>query len=211
MNLISAAVLLMALLSLIGLLPGMGNIFDPATLVIGIAAYFLTEKAETAATGVDALRLRDVPKALGDRGTLCLLFAPMLMNALCQTLAPILVPAFFAHLTARASDLAFERLPLLIVQLAVSALGEEIAWRGFFLRRLTKRLPRLPALLAASVCFALCHFTPGAPAVVAYDLLFVFLNALLYGLIFIRTGNLYVSALAHFAANLFGIVSVVLL
>jgi hypothetical protein len=50
------------------------------------------------------------------------------------------------------------------------------------------------------------HVVLRAGKLVAFDLSFVFINSLLYGIIFHKTNNVYISALSHFSANLFSII-----
>ena len=112
------------------------------------------------------------------------------------------------HLKGRTGFLSFDALVVLVVQLMISALGEEIAWRAFFQKQTSKMIPFIPSLIISSALFSLCHFTPASVAVVVYDLIFIFINAVIYGLIFRRTDNACVSAIAHFLANMLGVVMI---
>ena len=86
------------------------------------------------------------------------------------------------------------------------ALGEEIAWRAFFQKRLNKVLPIIPTLLISSILFAIGHFNQGDTVIVIFDIFFVFINSILYGVIFYRTNNAWISAISHFIANLFSVI-----
>jgi membrane protease YdiL (CAAX protease family) len=61
-------------------------------------------------------------------------------------------------------------------------------------------------LLSSSLLFALGHFKAGNPVIVAYGLFFIFINSILYGVIFHKTKNAWVSGIAHFAANMFEVI-----
>jgi membrane protease YdiL (CAAX protease family) len=99
----------------------------------------------------------------------------------------------------------------MIIQLAFLALGEEIAWRAFFQRQLSKALPIIPTLLISSLLFAVGHFNQGDAVIVLYDVFFVFINSVLYGIIFHKTNNAWINAISHFVANLFSIIVLVFL
>ena len=85
--------------------------------------------------------------------------------------------------------------------MAVLTLGEEIAWRGFFQKQTTKIIKFVPSLVLTSLLFALGHYSAGSFAVVAYDLLFVFIDSSIFGLIFKETDNAWCSWISHFLAD----------
>jgi len=107
--------------------------------------------------------------------------------------------------------ISFDKIVIAILQLAFLALGEEIAWRAFFQKQLNKVLPIIPTLLISSVLFAIGHFNQGDPVIVLYDVFFVFVNSVLYGIIFYKTNNAWISTISHFVANLFSIIVLVFL
>lgn len=178
------------------------------TVAIGIIVFFVTFKSEKAEGNGDGLDIKKVPGQLKDKRVLLLIMMPMFMNIICTVLAKFFVPEFIEHLKSRTDFLGLDRLPILIIELMIAALGEEIAWRAFFQKQLAKVFPFVPALIISSALFSVCHITCGNMIVVLYDILFVFINAVFYGIIFRKTDNAYVSTLAHFLANLLGIIEV---
>ena len=206
------AIVFMAIFSVIGtIVPPESINISSITLIIGIIVFFITYKSEKAEGSGDGLNIKKVPKQLKDKTVLILIMMPMLMNIVCTVLASFFVPEFIEHLKGRTDFLALDRLPILILELIIAALGEEIAWRAFFQKQLAKVLPFVPTLIISSALFAICHFTQGNTIVVLYDILFVFINAVFYGIIFRKTDNAYISTLAHFLANLLGIIEVMFL
>ena len=181
------------------------------TLIIGIIVFFITSKSEKAEGNGDGLDIKKVPGLLKDKTVWRLIMMPMLMNIICYIAADLFVPEYMEHLKGRTDFLALDRLPVLMLELVIAALGEEIAWRAFFQKQLSKICPFVPALIISSLLFAVCHFTYGDMAVVLYDILFVFINAVFYGLIFQKTDNAYISTLAHLLANILGIVGVMII
>lgn len=206
------AIIFMAIFSLSGLIVSQESVkLTSITLIIGIIVFFVTWKSEKAEGNGDGLDIKKVPKQLKDKTVLLLIMIPMLMNIVCTVLANFFVPEFIEHLKGRTDFLALNRLPILILELIIAALGEEIAWRAFFQKQLAKVIPFVPTLIISSALFAICHFTQGNTIVVLYDILFVFINAVFYGIIFRKTDNAYISTLAHFLANLLGIIEVMFL
>lgn len=171
------------------------------TLLVGIVFYFITREPEEK----EAMSLKAVPKALKDWKTDLLILIPAVMDIICFAFAKMFVPEYLEHLSGRTDFLSSGQIVILIAELVIAALGEEIAWRGFFLNRLSGYLPFPPALLITATLFSLCHFSTGSFIVVLYDLLFIIVNAVFYGLVYKRSNSICVSTLSHFIANLVGI------
>ncbi|MBB4827112.1 membrane protease YdiL (CAAX protease family) [Sporosarcina luteola] len=132
---------------------------------------------------------------------------PFVMNGICFLLAYLFVPDFIQHIQGRTEVvLSISHLLLFVFQLAILAVGEEIAWRGFFQKQLGKSLPVIPAITLTSIVFTLGHFVFGPLLVVSYDLVFIFINSVLYGIVYYRTDSFWISAISHFLANLFAVV-----
>jgi membrane protease YdiL (CAAX protease family) len=82
---------------------------------------------------------------------------------------------------------------------------EELVYRGFVQERVSHRCGNLIAIVAASLFMALMHWAPGDPLAVALDLAFVFLDSIMYGLLYARTQSILVSWTAHLGVDLFDI------
>ncbi len=204
------AMLVMTVFSFSGFLVLFGNDsvnLSSVTLIIGIIFYFITREPEEKET----MSLKAVPKLLKDRKTDLLILMPVVMNIICYALAKMFLPEFIEHLSDRTDFLSFEQIIVLVAELVIAAWGEEIAWRGFFLDKLSKRLPFVPALLITATLFSLCHFTVGSFAVVLYDLFFIVVNAVFYGLVYKRSHNIIVSTISHLLANTVGVIGLVLI
>ena len=166
------------------------------SIVIGVVFFFIASE--------NTLNRRTIGKHLKDKSILFWITLPLIMNIICFALAILFLPEFIDHINSRTeSVVSVNKVALLILQLAMMALGEEIAWRGFFQKQLSKWLPTIPTLLLTSILFSLAHFAVGSMAVVSYDIFFIFINSILYGIVFYKTNNVYISALSHFIANLF--------
>ncbi len=207
------SIILMVILSLTSLfkinIGGETINLAPITLIVGIVSFFVTRKTNENIN--EGLNIKTIFRSLKDKKVILLVLMPVIMNAICFLIATIFVPEFIAHLKSRTGFLALSRIPILIIELMISALGEEIAWRAFFQKQVSKVLPFIPSLIISSALFSLCHYTKGNLIVVLYDLLFIFINAVFYGIVFKKTDNAYISTIAHFIANLFGTVTIMFL
>ena len=179
------------------------------TLIIGIAVFFITRKINDDVN--EGLNFKNFFGLLKDKKTFILVLMPTIMNAICFLIAKLFLPEFITHLKARTDFLSLNMILILLVQLIIFALGEEIAWRAFFQKQLSKIFPYVPSLIITAALFSLCHLNTGSIIVVIYDLLFVFINAVFYGIVFRRTDNACISTIAHFIANLFGTVAIMFL
>lgn len=171
------------------------------TLLIGIVVYFITREPEEK----DAMSLKTIPALLKNWKITLLVLVPIAADIVCYVLAKLFVPEFLEHLAERTAFLSFDKIILMIVELIIAALGEEIAWRGFFLNQLSKKISFFPSLLITSCLFALCHLSVGSVVVVVYDLTFIVINAVLYGLVYKKTNNIIISTISHFLSNLFSV------
>jgi uncharacterized protein len=131
-----------------------------------------------------------------------------------QVLTALLARAFWPELFAH----ILERLPLVSpltnpvgvfvaigLTLLLGTLLEELIYRGLFQERLSWLIGAVPAVVVVALIFGLMHIVPGNPAIVAVDVLGVMVDGVIYGAIFARGRNLYVSWLAHFAADVVGL------
>ena len=114
-------------------------------------------------------------------------------------------PTYFNHLLARIPfDIGTLSIGIFIA-LGISTLGEEIIYRALFQDRIAAFLPPAAAILLSSLVFALMHFSTGPALIVSFDLLSVFIDSTIFGIIFQRTHNVFVAWIAHFLADVTGI------
>ena len=174
------------------------------SIAVGIAAFFiLFNRKEIEEGGIDFI---SAASQLLDRKMWAWILFPAAANFLPLLIACLWLPDFINHVVGRTEQLWIsQKTPLLIIQLIIAAVGEEIAWRGFFQKRLGELISIHLSIILTSILFALGHLSRGSALVVAFDLFFVFLNSLLYGIVFKKTNNVWVSAIAHFIANVFAI------
>lgn len=176
------------------------------TLLIGIVVYFITREPEEK----DAMSLKSIPGLFKDWKVILLVLSPIAADIVCYVLAKLFVPEFLVHLAERTDFLSFDKMLIMVAELIIAALGEEIAWRGFFLNQLSKKINFVPCLLITSCLFAICHLSAGSVVVIVYDLTFIIINAVLYGLVYKRTNNIIVSTISHFLSNLFSVLIILL-
>ena len=135
----------------------------------------------------------------------------MIMDAVRIVISELFLPQYVEFEAARAG--AFVPIELSVssvLQFLVFALGEEIAWRAFFQRQLSNVWPVAPVLLISSLLFSVGHLSRGNPVVVIFGVSFVFINSVLYGVVYHNTKNAWISTISHFAANVFEVAVMVL-
>jgi membrane protease YdiL (CAAX protease family) len=101
----------------------------------------------------------------------------------------------------------FPSIPVLFAFIFLETLSEEVGCRGFVQGRLSPYMGMLPALLLANVFFAAGHWQShvNLPATML-DIMFVALDGVIYGWLYARSGNVFVSWLAHLLADVVGLV-----
>ncbi|MHC1682671.1 MAG: CPBP family intramembrane glutamic endopeptidase [Clostridiaceae bacterium] len=135
-----------------------------------------------------------------------LILMPVVSGIVAVTLSKLILPEFYLHVLERTKPmLSLDKIVLLIPQLFILALGEEIAFRGFFQAKMSNIVKPSWAIIIASLVFAIVHYSVGSILIVIYDLIFIFIDSIIYGIIFQRTKNVYSCTISHFLANLIGI------
>ncbi|MBX2997022.1 MAG: CPBP family intramembrane metalloprotease [Caldilineaceae bacterium] len=114
-------------------------------------------------------------------------------------------PALLDHVRARVPLFNVATIFPLLILLPFAVLGEELVYRAMFQERLRCFMGSAPAIVLASLVFALMHWSSGDALIVAWDLGFIFVDSLLYGVIFSRGKNIWVAWLAHWTADLVGL------
>lgn len=199
-GIIISALVLMTLLSMTNLfgIPAAG-----LSVILGLVAFFVVKRIEKQPRLDSGLDIASIGKSLKTPRIWYWIIMPSIMNFFVIFLSKLILPEYINHVLERSSALlSFDKIPVLVLQLAVLALGEEIAWRAFFQKRIKGLLPIIPAIIISSVFFSLGHLADGNTVIVLYDLFFVFVNSILYGTIFEKTNNAWISTIAHFCANL---------
>ena len=178
------------------------------SVIVGVIAYFVTRKANK--NKDEGLNIKTIFKDFKEHPK-AIVFAilPFITCILSTVIANKFLPEFNEHVNNRASFAISEDLIKTILLMAVLTLGEEIAWRGFFQKQTTKIIKFIPSIILTSLLFALGHYSSGSFAVVAYDLLFVFIDSSLFGLVFKETDNAWCSWIPHFLADILGVLLII--
>lgn len=199
----SMPIIIMAAMALVSFSNIAGFPWVSAAIILGIIFFFVINAMERIPASESGLDIKSLGLGLKDSKIWIWLLLPIVMDAVCITLAVLFLPGYIEHESLRAGSFVPIELSLSSTLLfLVFALGEEIAWRAFFQNRLSKMLPVIPAILITSFLFTLGHFSQVDLSIVLFGLVFTFINSVLYGVIFQKTRNAWVSAAAHFAANI---------
>lgn len=124
----------------------------------------------------------------------------VVLQAVSVGLARAFWPSLLAHVLGHVP--AFSDLPASIALILVLTFREELVYRGLFQERIGWFVGQIASVVGVSALFALTHVSVGVVAVVAVDLLFVFFDSLVYGTIYSRSHNVFVSWAAHAGADL---------
>ena len=173
--------------------------------IAGLAGFFIIEgieKTPDAESGLSFKRFfSDIKKPW---------VIPLILFMLVLSPAEILLSkavfgsAYIDHVLGRVNVPGLDQLPLLLFNQIVSVLGEEIEFRSFFVGKGMKRFSFWPVAVAGAVLFAAAHYTAGAAGIVAWDLAGIFIDAILFAILYRRTGNCLISFIPHFLNNMIG-------
>jgi membrane protease YdiL (CAAX protease family) len=115
------------------------------------------------------------------------------------------MPQFLTHILARLPFSTTIGWGPVIVSLLLATFVEELVYRGLFQKRFGLFMPVNAAILLVSLIFSLLHWAGGPIFVIIVDVFLIFIDSVLYGFIYERSGNLLIAWLAHFLADVVGL------
>lgn len=206
--LIGAGIALMLLLTATKVVPS-SNLAGYSVFV-GIVFFFLTEAASKTRGPASGLRFATIAADLKKPGVAFWMLLPTVSGiATLLVGGQIFGGAFVAHVMGRTgSILSFDQTALLAGQVILAAFGEEIAYRGFFFGKGSALFPAWACAVVSSAAFAAGHIAAGPIGIVAYDVVTIFLDSLVYSVIFHKTGNCVITTLSHLLCNAVSIAAV---
>ncbi|MCM0649369.1 CPBP family glutamic-type intramembrane protease [Clostridium swellfunianum] len=211
-NIKTLPLIIIALMATLSFSNLFGLNISSACIFIGVAFFFINKAIEKQPMKGSGLDLKAIGANLKDRKIWIWLVLPIVTDAVCVIISKLFLPQYIEYETARAGAFVPVELSVSsVILFFVFALGEEIAWRAFFQNQLTKILPIIPTLLFSSLLFTLGHYKAGNTIIVVYGLIFTFINSILYGVIFHKTKNAWISTFSHFTANMFEVIVFILI
>ena len=132
--------------------------------------------------------------------------AGIIIQPLTALLAKTFAPTYLEHVISRLPFPQDINWLTLIPLLAVSLIAEEMTFRSLIQGRLTHFMGNAVAIVIASLLFAVAHFSPGAFLIVAIDLITIFIDSILYGIMYARGNNLIVVWIAHLLGDILGMI-----
>ncbi|MDO4156783.1 MAG: type II CAAX endopeptidase family protein [Oscillospiraceae bacterium] len=177
------------------------------SVFVGIVFFFITEAVNKTRGSKSGLRFNTIIEDIKKPGVILWMLLP---GATIVTLVAgnmIFGGEFIAHVMGRASSiLSFDKIALLIGQVIIAAFGEEIAYRGFFFGKSSKLFPVWVCAVVSSAVFAAGHITTGNTWIVAYDIASVFIDSLIFSVIYHKSGNCVISTFSHIFGNTISII-----
>lgn len=176
------------------------------SLFVGLAFFFIVESVAKTPDAESGLRFKTFFADLKKPGVLLWTLLPI-----ATAIGSIIFGNIFFgdqyvnHVLGRTSTIySFDKVLLFVVQLIFPALGEEIAFRGFFIGKGMKLFPYWLCAIVSSAVFAVAHIAVGNFGVVVFDIVGIFIDGLIYATIFKKTENCLISAIAHLFCNASG-------
>ena len=182
------------------------------SVFVGIAFFFITETVGKEKGSESGLRFNTVLEDIKKPGMIAWVLLPSASGIVTSVLGNLIFHGeFVAHVMGRAgSILSFDKTLLLVIQVIIAAFGEEIAYRGFFLGKCMKIFPFWLCAVISSLTFAAGHIAAGNIGVVLYDIAAVFIDSLIFSVVYRKSGNCVISTLSHIIANAISIVETLL-
>ncbi len=173
--------------------------------IAGLACFFVIEGVEKTSDSESGLSFKRLFSDLKKPGVMPLILLMLVLSPAEMLLSKaVFGRAYIDHVLGRISVPSLEQLPLLLFSQIVSVFGEEIEFRAFFVGKGMKRFPFWPVAVAGAVLFAAAHYAAGPAGIVAWDLGGIFIDAILFAVLYRRTGNCLISFIPHFLNNMIG-------
>lgn len=170
---------------------------------VGIAFFFIVEAVSKTRDAESGLRFKTVLADIKKPGVLFWIFMPTVSAIITFIVGNLIFnEEFISHVLGRTNSmLSFDKIPLLIAQVIIAALGEEIAFRGFFVGKTMKIFPFWLCAVVSSIAFAAGHIAAGNLGIVAYDVATIFIDSIFFSIIYRKSGNCLISAISHILSN----------
>ena len=140
------------------------------SVIIGVVFFFIVGTKEKQPTQGSGLDIKSLGSDLKNKQIWFWIILPLIMDIVSMSIGKLFLPGYIEHVIGRAGNfVSFKVFIITIIQLAVLALGEKIAWRAFFQNQLNKALSIIPVLLISSVLFVIGHFNKGNANIVVFD------------------------------------------
>ena len=173
--------------------------------IAGLACFFIIEGIEKTPDSESGLSFKRFFSDLKKPGVLLLILFLLVLSPVEMLLSKaVFGSAYIDHVLGRVNVPGPDQLPLLLFSQIVSVLGEEIEFRAFFVGKGMKRFSFWPVAIAGAVIFAAAHYAAGPAGIVAWDLAGIFIDAILFAILYRRTGNCLISFIPHFLNNMIG-------
>lgn len=114
------------------------------------------------------------------------------------------MPEFISHVKERL-PMDISIIILVIVTITIGTFLEEIIFRGFIQERLSWYIGIPFAIFITSFLFAFMHYSQGSFNIVAFDMVGIIVDSIIYGVIFARTKNIFASWIGHYLSDLVAI------
>ena len=178
------------------------------SVFVGIAFFFITEAVGKEKGTESGLRFHTILADLKKPGVILWLLLPIVSGVVTNIVGNLIFYGdFFDHVVGRANAfLSFDKIVLLIGQIIIAAFGEEIAYRGFFFGKTSKILPVWLCAVVSSAVFAAGHIAAGNIGIIIYDVATVFIDSLIFSVVYRKSGNCVISTLSHILANTLALV-----
>ena len=173
--------------------------------VAGLACFFIIEGIEKTPDSESGLSFKRFFSDLKKPWVIPLILFMLVLSPAEMLLSKaVFGSAYIDHVLGRVNVPGLDQLPLLLFNQIVSVLGEEIEFRAFFVGKGMKRFSFWPVDIVGAVLFAAVHYAAGAAGIVAWDLGGIFIDAILFAILFRKTGNCLISFIPHFLNNMIG-------
>ena len=173
--------------------------------IAGLACFFIIEGIEKTPDSESGLSFKRFFSDLKKPGVIPLILFMILLTPAEMLLSKaVFGRAYIDHVLGRIDVPGLDQLPLLLLSQTASVLGEEIEFRAFFVGKGMKRFSFWPAAIVGAVLFAAAHYSAGAAGIVARDLGGIFIDAILFAILYRKTGNCLISFIPHFVSNMLG-------
>ena len=173
--------------------------------IAGLACFFIIEGIEKTPDSESGLSFKRFFSDLKKPGVIPLILLMLFLSPAEMLLSKaVFGRAYVDHVLERVNLPGLDQLPLLLFNQTVSVLGEEIEFRAFFVGKGMKQLPFWSVAIVGAVIFAAAHYAAGPAGIVACDLGLIFIDAILFAILYRKTGNCLISFVPHFLNNMIG-------
>jgi len=192
------------------------SLFSGYAVIVGVVLFFIVEAVDKTPDNESQVRFSTIINDLKKPQVLLWVLLPIIITIVQIVCGKVFAEdsyrSYIDHVIGRTSlEMDLSNLLKWGLTDVILVLGEEIAFRGLLCGKGTKVFSKPICILISAVLFSAGHVATGNTTIVLFDLLGIFIDAIMYAWLFYKSENCVITFIPHFLNNILGLLLVKIL